>query len=51
MSGALSALVTGWLYDVTGGYRAGLFFAMITVLIAASPFWTARPIAGPPPKE
>ncbi|HEX5128140.1 MAG TPA: MFS transporter [Usitatibacter sp.] len=47
MSGAVSAFLTGWLYDVTGGYRAGLFFAMITVLVAVSPFWTSRPIAGP----
>jgi MFS family permease len=45
-SGALAAFIAGWLYDVTGGYRAGLVFAMITVLIAASPFWTSRPIAG-----
>jgi MFS family permease len=51
ISGALSALVAGWLYDVTGGYRAGLVFAMITVLIAAAPFWTSRPIAGPSGKE
>jgi MFS family permease len=45
-SGAVSALVAGWLYDVTGGYRAGLAFAMVSVLVAASPFWTSRPIAG-----
>jgi MFS family permease len=44
MSGALAAFVAGWLYDTTGGYRAGLFFAVITVLIAVSPFWTSRPL-------
>jgi predicted MFS family arabinose efflux permease len=51
-SGALAAFLAGWLYDVTGGYRAGLFFSMATVIVAAAPFWTPRPIAmkapGPP---
>lgn len=45
MSGALAAFIAGWLYDVTGGYRAGLLFAMATVMVAAAPFWTSRPIA------
>ena len=47
MSGALAAFIAGWLYDVTGGYRAGLFFATATVLIAVSPFWTSRPLRQP----
>jgi len=51
ISGAISAFIAGWLYDVTGGYRAGLVFAMITVVIAVSPFWTSRPIAGPTIRE
>jgi MFS family permease len=46
VSGALAAFIAGWLYDVTGGYRAGLFFSMTTVLVAVSPFWTSRPISG-----
>jgi predicted MFS family arabinose efflux permease len=45
MSGALAAFIAGWLYDVTGGYRAGLFFSMATVLVAVSPFWTSRPLS------
>ena len=45
MSGALAAFIAGWLFDVTGGYRAGLAFAMTTVLLAVSPFWTSRPLA------
>jgi hypothetical protein len=45
VSGAAAAFIAGWLYDVTGGYRAGLFFAMATVLIAMSPFWTSRPLS------
>jgi MFS family permease len=44
MSGALAAFIAAWLFDVTGGYRAGLLFAMTTVLIAVSPFWTSRPL-------
>jgi MFS family permease len=45
MSGALAAFIAGWLYDTTGGYRAGFFFSMATVLVAVSPFWTRRPVA------
>jgi len=44
VSGALAAFIAGWLYDVTGGYRAGLFFSMAAVLGAMAPFWTSRPI-------
>ena len=44
ISGALGAFIAGWLYDVTGGYRAGLFFSMAAVLAAMAPFWTSRPI-------
>jgi MFS family permease len=44
-SGALAAFIAGWLYDVTGSYRAGLLFSMVTVLIAVSPFWTSRPLS------
>ena len=44
ISGAVGAFIAGWLYDVTGGYRAGLFFAMATVLVAMAPFWSSRPI-------
>ncbi len=50
MSGALAAFAAGWLFDVTGGYRAGLFFSMATVLIAVSPFWTSRPLAARQPR-
>jgi MFS family permease len=45
VSGATAAFIAGWLYDFTGGYRAGLFFAMATVLIAVSPFWASRPLS------
>lgn len=44
VSGALATFIAGWLYDVTGGYRAGLFFSMASVLVAMAPFWTSRPI-------
>jgi MFS family permease len=45
LSGALGAFVAASLYDLTGGYRAGLFFSMMTVLIAVSPFYASRPLA------
>ena len=48
-SGALSAFIAGWLYDVTGGYRAGFLFSMATLLVAVAPFWTSRPIVNPRP--
>ena len=44
ISGALAAFIAGWLYDVTGSYRAGFLFSMMTVLVALSPFWTSRPL-------
>jgi len=44
-SGAAAAFIAGWLYDLTGGYRAGLLFSMVTVLIAVSPFWSSRPLS------
>jgi MFS family permease len=47
-SGAAAAFIAGWLYDLTGGYGAGLLFAMATVLVAVSPFWSSRPLSGPP---
>jgi MFS family permease len=50
MSGALAAFIAGALYDFTGGYRAGLFFSMATVLIAVSPFWASRPLAPRQPR-
>lgn len=39
IAGALGGLVAGLLYDLTGGYRAGLVFSTVTVFIALSPFW------------
>ena len=47
-SGALAAFIAGFLYDLTGGYRAGFFFSMITVLIAVWPFWSTRPLVPSP---
>jgi predicted MFS family arabinose efflux permease len=45
VAGAVGTLVAGWLYDVTGGYRAGFAFSMACVLVAVAPFWAARPLA------
>jgi hypothetical protein len=43
-AGAIGTFVAGWLYDVTGGYRAGFFFSLACVIVAASPFWVSRPL-------
>jgi MFS family permease len=45
MAGAAGGLIAGGLYDLTGGYRAGFVFSMLTVTVAASPFWGRRPLA------
>ena len=39
VSGAVGTFVAGFLYDLTGGYRAGFVFSMMCVLVAVSPFW------------
>lgn len=44
VSGAVGALISAYLYDLTGGYMAGLIFAMVSVFIAVSPFWLPRPL-------
>ena len=47
IAGAFGGFLSGLLYDVTGGYQAGLAFSMCTVLIAVSPFYGARPLGRP----
>jgi MFS family permease len=44
LAGALGTFISGLLYDVTGGYRAGFVFSMACVLVAVSPFWVPRPL-------
>lgn len=44
-AGAVGTFVAGFLYDATGGYRAGFVFSMACVLVAVAPFWTSRPLA------
>jgi MFS family permease len=44
MGAAFGSWLSGLLYDLTGGYRAGLVFSMVCVLFAAAPFWTRRPL-------
>ena len=39
---ALGSFVGGLLHDFTGGYQAGLGFALACIAIAAAPFWTVR---------
>ena len=47
MAGAIGGLLAALLYDLTGDYRAGLVFSMVTVFLAVSPFWVPRPLAKP----
>ncbi len=44
VAGAIGTFIAGFLYDFTGGYRAGFVFSMTCVLIAVSPFWMSRPL-------
>lgn len=37
----LGALLSGALYDWTGGYRAGFVLALVAIALAAAPFWTS----------
>lgn len=39
LGSATGAFVSGWLHDVTGGYRAGFVLSMVSVLLAVAPFW------------
>lgn len=47
---ALGAYTSGLLYDLSGTYRLGFAFAMVSVLLAVTPFWTSSAIAAPRPK-
>ena len=48
LAGAFAAFLSALLYDYTGGYKAGLVFAMATVIVAVSPFWSRHPLANAP---
>jgi len=39
LGSATGAFVSGWLHDLTGGYRAGFVLSMVSVLLAVAPFW------------
>jgi MFS family permease len=43
---ALGSSISGALYDLTGGYRWSFAFSMTCIVIAAMPFWVARPLRG-----
>lgn len=45
---ALGSWVSGALFDWTGGYRASFVFSMVCVVIAALPFWSAKPLGARP---
>jgi MFS family permease len=39
---ATGAMMSGFLYDWTGGYQASIIFSMLNVIFAVSPFWVYR---------
>jgi predicted MFS family arabinose efflux permease len=39
---ALGAMISGLLFDWTGGYQASIIFSMLNVILAVSPFWVYR---------
>lgn len=39
---AAGAMMSGLLYDWTGGYQASIIFSMLNVILAVSPFWVYR---------
>lgn len=39
---ATGAMLSGLLYDWTGGYQASIIFSMLNVILAVSPFWVYR---------
>jgi MFS family permease len=44
LGAAFGSSMGGLLHDLTGGYRAGLLFALCFLALASSPFWTVREI-------
>lgn len=46
---ALGAWVTGFLYDLTGDYRAAFLFSAASVVGAVSPFWYSSRLRNPGP--
>lgn len=47
LGAGLGAYLSGLLYDLTGTYRLGFAFSMISVALAVAPFWTSAIIAAP----
>ena len=39
---AAGAMMSGLLFDWTGGYQASIIFSMLNVILAVSPFWVYR---------
>jgi len=39
---AAGAMMSGLLFDWTGGYQASIIFSMLNVMLAVSPFWVYR---------
>jgi predicted MFS family arabinose efflux permease len=39
LGSAVGAFASGWLHDISGGYRAGFVLSMVSILMAVAPFW------------
>ena len=39
LGSAAGAFVSGWLHDISDGYRAGFVLSMVSVWMAVAPFW------------
>ena len=42
LGAAAGAMMSGFLFDLTGGYQASIIFSMMNVMLAVSPFWLYR---------
>jgi MFS family permease len=46
LGAAVGSLAAGFLHDLTGGYRASFVFALVSIALAALPFFTVRELRG-----
>ncbi len=42
LGAAAGAMISGLIYDFSGGYKASIIFSMMNVILAVSPFWYSK---------
>jgi MFS family permease len=42
LGAAAGAMISGFIYDFSGGYKASIIFSMMNVILAVSPFWYSK---------